>query len=178
MNKYHAEDDEEAVEEGCVGLSGCTGKSGGKARPAGESLPPFAKPTLDGKRMDLEDLRGQVVLVNVWATWCEPCKKEMPELARLHREHRGEGFTVVGVSVDVARARKHVERLVDDFQLPYPILLDPESEALKVFEVDGYPTSILIGRDGTKRWRRDGIIEDGDAELAEAIATALAEPAS
>jgi thiol-disulfide isomerase/thioredoxin len=140
-----------------------------------ELAPPLELTTLDGESFDLRAHRGEVVLLNMWATWCQPCRQELPELARLQREHHDKGFTVVGVNVDVARLEPRVRSMVADFELPFPVLLDPKNESVPTFEVVGYPTSFVIARDGSIRWRRDGIIFENDEELAGVLESALAD---
>jgi cytochrome c biogenesis protein CcmG, thiol:disulfide interchange protein DsbE len=144
----------------------------------GQPAPTLAGKTIDGQSISLAELRGQVVLVNAWATWCKPCIAELPELAKLHRERAPQGFSVLGVNTD---RRQHLMKVREEalrFELGYPNLFDPETQALRPWKVVGYPTSILVGRDGTIRWRRDGMIQPGDAELARQIDDALAQPAS
>ena len=164
-------------------LSLTLGACEGKPAPAEASAaaphpraPAFAGRTLDGEPFDLIGLRGQVILLNVWATWCEPCRKEMPELQALHAQHRDQGFTVIGVSVDAARLADEVRRMVLRFGLSYPNVHDPQNSISRAFKVNGYPTSILIDRAGGMVWRRDGLIEPGDPELAQQLAAALADP--
>ncbi len=163
-------------------LAGCQGKPAGSvgsaSTPVGQPAPPLAGKTIDGDPISLAELRGQVVLVNVWATWCKPCTKELPELAKLHREHAAEGFSVLGVSVDKRQMLQKVRADVLRYELGYPTLFDPESRAVMPWQVQGYPTSVLVGRDGTIRWRRDGMIQPNDPELAKQLEAALAEPAS
>ncbi len=144
------------------------------ALPAGPPAPAFAGRTLDGQPFDLVGLRGHVVLLNVWATWCEPCRKEMPELQALHAQHRDRDFTVIGVSVDAARLAPEVRDMVEKFGLTYPNVHDGRNTIGPGFKVVGYPTSFLIDRTGALVWRRDGIIEPGDPDLAKALADALA----
>lgn len=164
-------------------LFGCQGKADdqGEARPSdsrmGQPAPTLAARTIDGEPLALSDLRGQVVLVNVWATWCKPCTAELPELARLHRERSTEGFTVLGVSVDKRQVLPKVRAEVARYQLGYPVLFDPEHRAVNEWNVHGYPTSVLVGRDGTIRWRRDGMIHTNDPELAKQLEAALAQAA-
>lgn len=154
----------------------CTGKTPAAGQGEFEPAPRYAHATLEGEPLDLVDLRGQVVLLNVWATWCEPCKKELPELGRLHQAHAADGFTVVAVATDAQRNAVKVRRMAADYGLPFPVIHDAKNEVMKAFEVVGFPTTVLIGRDGTLRWRRDGMIMDDDKELAEQLAVALAEP--
>ncbi len=169
-----------------LALGACEGKPSQSAPVAATSTaatappaapaPAFAGRTLDGEPFDLVGLRGQVVLLNVWATWCEPCRKEMPELQALHARHREQGFTVVGVSVDAARLAGAVRQTVVDFGLRYPNVHDAQNTIGTAFKISGYPTSFLIDRAGGIVWRRDGLIEPGDPELATRLAGALAAP--
>ena len=144
--------------------------------PAADSnlAPAFTGVDLRGQRFDLADLRGRVVLLNVWATWCEPCREELPELQALQQRHGADGLVVVGVSIDAARAEREVRRLVAAARVTYPIVLDPKSTIVPPFKVVGYPTTFLIDRQGAIRWRRDGLLEPGDPDLAAALAAALA----
>jgi cytochrome c biogenesis protein CcmG, thiol:disulfide interchange protein DsbE len=157
----------------CEGGFGSTRSGSTAARPA----PALHGKTIDGERFELDALRGQVVLVNVWATWCAPCREELPELRALQLSLADRGFTVVGVSVDRAGALVQVRQMVDSFSLPYPIVFDPESRAIAGWEVRGYPTSFLVDRNGTIRWRRDGLVRPADPELAAQLKLALDAPA-
>ncbi len=115
--------------------------------------------------------------MNVWATWCAPCREEFPELRRLHEANAASGFSVVGVSVDRRTALRAVRQMTEDFGLPYPIVFDPESAAIGPWEIRGYPTSFLVDREGTLRWRRDGIVRPDETELGSYLEAALASPA-
>ena len=155
------------------------GRPGRTMGPAiGQPAPALAGKTIDGTDLSLADLRGQVVLVNVWATWCKPCERELPELAKLHRDLSAQGFSVLGVSIDKRQLLGKVRAMVSGYNLEYPMLFDPESQAIGPWEVAGYPTSVLVGRDGTIRWRRDGMIHPDDPDLDEQLEAALAQPAS
>jgi len=161
-------------------LGACEGKppapTDARATSAHPPAPAFGGRTLDGEALDLVDLRGQVILLNVWATWCAPCREEMPELQALHARHRDQGFSVVGVSVDAARLAAEVRRVVIDFGLRYPNIHDPRNSISAAFQVHGYPTSFLIDRGGGVVWRKDGMLEPNDPELARHLAAALAAP--
>lgn len=143
---------------------------------APDTAPDFRGETLRGEPFALADLRGDVVLLNVWASWCEPCKEELPTLADLYRERGHEGLKVVGVSIDAVRAHNEVRRLVQEHRVPYPIVLDPKSTIVPMLKVNGYPTTVIIGRDGQVRWRRDGLIERDDPEVAGELKAALDMP--
>lgn len=105
-----------------------------------------------GTPVSLAALRGQVVLVNLWATWCPPCKKEMPALQAFFDEHRADGFTVVAINDGDPAA--DVLKFVQDYQLTFPVWLDPKYIATeKAFQTMNLPSSFLIDRSGTIRLR-------------------------
>jgi peroxiredoxin len=105
----------------------------------------FSLTGLDGKTYSLDGLRGKVVLLNFWATWCPPCRKEMPDLEKLYRELGPKGFVVLAVSDE---KRDVVERFLADKGYTFPILLDEGRKVNTAFDVEGIPKSFLFGRDG------------------------------
>lgn len=156
----------------------CNGKSGSEAKGDGTGSPAqFTGKSIKGEYLSLEDYRGKVVMLNVWATWCGPCRQELPELRRLHHTYDERGFMVLGVSVDKERDFKKVQALVREFKLDYPIIFDPSSTAVGTFNVRGYPTTILLDRAGRPVWRRDGLIRPSDEEATAHIEAALASSA-
>lgn len=122
----------------------------------GSVVPAYAAPALDGETVSLESLRGRVVLFNVWATWCPPCRWEMPAMERLHQALHAEGLEVVAVSVDAlpgevdhaGRPGGNVAAMVDELGLSFTILLDPRGEVMRRFGVQGLPTTYVIDREG------------------------------
>ena len=155
--------------------AGCTSASPSSAG-VGAKVPRLTGVGLDGEYAQLEDHTGDVILVNVWATWCAPCMAELPELQRLHRALRDRGFTVVAISEDTERAEQAVRDAVAELGLTFPVWLDPSSQATERLRLSGYPASVVVGRDGVITWRRDGMITPGDHALLGAIETALARP--
>jgi len=143
----------------------------------GEIAPRITAKSLTGDYIELSDFQGEVVLVNLWATWCGPCRVELPALEKLHRSYHDRGFSVLGVSVDGERGEAEVRKMVRSLGLSYPILLDPSGRSSTAYQASGYPTSVLVGRDGRVRWRRAGALTAKDEELLQAIEAALAEPA-
>ena len=107
----------------------------------------FSLRTPDGGTFRLSDHRGKVVLVNFWATWCPPCREEMPAMERLYREHRDRGLVLVAVSLDADPAV--VPPYVEVSKLTFPIALDPKAEIGNKYGVRALPSSFVIGRDGT-----------------------------
>ncbi len=131
----------------------------------GKPAPAFTLVDPSGVTYSVEDLQGQVVLINFWATWCAPCRVEMPELDQAARDHRETGLRVLAVNVleDAAAVRRYGEEL----QLELPLLLDPGGGVYKAYNVQGLPTSFLVDREGVIRDVRYGVVSRGyfDARL-------------
>lgn len=119
----------------------------------GSTAPPLEAVTLDGtkRRKTLADYKGKVVLVNVWATWCEPCRVEMPSIERLHREFGPQGLEVVAVSIDDAGTEGRVVDFVKELGLTFEVLHDPVKAITREYQITGYPETFVIARDGTIR---------------------------
>jgi len=114
---------------------------------AGQAAPAFELPRLDGGApLSLDALRGRVVLLNFWATWCKPCEEEMPAMQRLAAALAGSDFELVAVSVD--QSADEVRSYRDRLGLHFPILLDPEKRVAGAYQTFRYPESYLIDRDG------------------------------
>jgi cytochrome c biogenesis protein CcmG, thiol:disulfide interchange protein DsbE len=140
----------------------------------GRPAPEYAATTLDGQPVQLIDLRGRVVLLNVWATWCAPCREEIPELQALHDRHSADGLEVVGVSVDGRTEAENIRRFAAELDMTYPIWHDPEDVVGTRFRTIGVPTTFLIDRDGVIVWRHMGPVRADDPTLTEALQLALA----
>lgn len=158
-----------------LGACGGDGSEGGGAAEAVEPdpAPAYRATTLEGDTARLADLGGEVVLLNVWATWCTPCRQEIPELQALHEKHASEGLRVVGVTVDSRSAEAEVRRFIDEFGMTYEVWWDPDQTAVSTFEAIGVPLTVLIDRDGKIVWRHLGAFQRGDPELLRAVETAL-----
>ncbi|MBI4610256.1 MAG: TlpA family protein disulfide reductase [Candidatus Rokubacteria bacterium] len=111
------------------------------------AAPNVTLPTLQGKPFSFVDLKGKVVLVNFWATWCLPCQWEMPLMDKLYQAYRARGFVIAAISLDQEGAAV-VEPFVRERKLTYPVLLDPSLKAALQFGVRGVPATFLIGPDG------------------------------
>jgi len=114
------------------------------------------------------------VLLNVWATWCAPCRQEIPFLAGLQTRHGASGFRVIGVSIDAAADREKVIATAPAFGINYDIWLDPEERIAGVMRYGGLPASMLIGRDGVVRWTHVGVIREDTPGFNEALREVLA----
>ena len=156
---------------GALLLAGGCGMAEGAE--VGRAAPAFEAATVDGERVSLADYRGEVVLLNVWATWCFPCIREMPSLDALHRDLSDEGLRVVAVSVDGAGDVGDIRAFVAEHGLSMTILHDPQQRVPRAFATRGVPETFLIGRDGTllKHWigRVDGRSESVRGPVREAL---------
>ena len=155
------------------GFAGCAGDAVRSGPPGvGDRVPAFAAATLAGDSVHLEQL-GAPALVNLWATWCGPCRDEMPWLEELHRRYAPQGLRVVGISSDDAGAREAVERFVADVGVTFEIALDPRGVSSDLFRVIGLPASYLIDGAGTIRLVRVGPVSERDTAFVAAIESLL-----
>ncbi|HEU0054005.1 MAG TPA: TlpA disulfide reductase family protein [Longimicrobium sp.] len=162
----------------CDTGSGKPGGGGGivRAPQVGEPAPAYAAKTVAGQEVTLASMRGKPVLLNVWATWCHPCREELPDLERLHQAHAARGLRIVGVSIDAAGQEKEVADFAREYGVTYDLWLDPDDRVSSVFASVGVPTTVLIGPDGTLLWRHLGPVKADDPELLKALEQALAKP--
>lgn len=146
------------------------------AKPTGARPPDFELDTLDGKRVRLSDHLGKdVVLIDFWATFCDPCLAAMPHLDEIYQKYRGRGFVVLGVSIDGPDALGLVRTEVSKLRVTFPILLDTETRVVGLYNPKtSAPYSVLIGRDGRIITKKEGYVT-GDADTLEKdIAAAVA----
>lgn len=155
-------------------LAACGRESAPTVAALGERAPTYAATALDGGLVSLADYEGKVVLLNVWATWCAPCREEIPYLRTLHTAHAGEGLAIVGVSVDAAGSEATIREFRTDFQMDYPIWLDPDERVQATFLALGVPASYLIDRAGILRWKHLGTLRPTDSTFTQALREALA----
>ncbi len=133
------------------------------------SAPAFTLATLDGKSVASSDLRGKVVLVNFWATWCPPCRSEMPDIESTYQAHRAE-FVVL--AINDAENNGAVKPFVDQFHFTFPILLDRDGAVARLFQVQALPTSFFIDRAGIIRAANVGQMDRAYIETQIAALTA------
>ena len=136
-------------------------------------MPAYATVSLDGDSVSLAAQRGKVVLLNVWATWCHPCRTEIPELRAIHAKYQAQGLELIGVSVDTDGTDDAIRTFMRDFKMTFPIWRDPDERVSTQFLVVGVPATFLIDREGVLRWRKTGPIAPGDTALIAAIQRAL-----
>lgn len=143
---------------------GWVDRDAGVALARGEAAPALELPRIDGGTASLAELRGRPVVVNLWATWCPPCVREMPSLQRVYERYRDEGLEVLAVAVDdVPGVRQPdgrivglVSRFVEEHGLTFPIAVDPSGNTERRFGTEYLPTTVLIDRQGRIRAREVG----------------------
>jgi peroxiredoxin len=154
-------------------VAGLLAAAGAPARAAisrGDA-PDFTLRSADGRNLRLGEQRGQVVLVNFWATWCGPCRVEMPHLNRLYEKYRPAGFTLLGVNVDDDAGK--ATGLAGKLGLKFPVLLDTDKKVSRQFDVSTMPSTWLIDRDGRVRFEhrgyRDGYEQTYDQQIRDLL---------
>ncbi len=129
------------------------------AATGGGPAPNFTLKSLTGKNMKLSELTGNVVLINFWASWCGPCREEMPLLNALHKKYEALGFTVLGVNVE--EQADNARGFLKDFPVDFPVLLDSKNQVSKLYSVIAMPTTVVVDRDGNMRFLHKGF-KSGD----------------
>lgn len=140
----------------------------------GSKAPDFKAVTLDSTphTKTLADYKGKVLLVNVWATWCEPCRVEMPSLEKLHKEFGPRGLNVVAISIDAPGSEQQIRDFVKELNLTFQVLHGSEDEIKPAFQTTGYPETFVIGREGTIRKKVIGAA-DWSSDANRALITEL-----
>ncbi len=143
---------------------------------AGSSVAPapnFTLPKRDGGAVTLSDLKGQVVMINFWASWCGPCRAEFPILDEMYRKYKPMGFTLLGVNVesDIADA----EQFLSKFPVSFPIAFDQANEVSGAYGVSAMPTTLIVDRKGNVRWLHRAYKPGDENEYLNQIRTMLRE---
>src|SRR5512134_651241 len=148
-----------------------TAAAGGAAVTPASGAPDFTLPSLDGPNLRLQEQRGRVVMINFWATWCGPCRVEMPHLAKLYEKYRGSGFTVLAVNIDEDPYK--AAGLAKQLGMRFPVLLDTEKKVSRLYDLSTMPSTILIDRDGRVRYvhrgYREGYEDTYDKQIRELL---------
>ena len=134
----------------------------------GDVMPGYSTDYLNGKRFDLAAEKGNVVLLNLWATWCVPCRYEIPELQKLHDRYASRGFKVIGVSIDESGVDS-VKQFVEEEKVTYPIALDADGHLANVLQTTVLPTSVIIDRNGRIVWRKIGALMPNEIASLDAL---------
>jgi peroxiredoxin len=137
------------------------------ANDAGGPAPAFTLTALSGEPAALSGYRGQVVMVNFWATWCGPCQQEMPLLDQMYKKFKPAGFTLLGVNVD--KDAPPVRELLARKPVSFPVLLDPANSVSRAYHVDEMPSSVIIDRKGEIRYVHRGYKPGDENEYQDRI---------
>jgi len=124
--------------------------------------PNFTLKSNSGKNVKLSELRGQVILLNFWASWCGPCRQEMPLLEKLHKRYSALGFTVLGVNVE--EDPRKAKTLLKDISVSFPILFDTSNKVSKQYKVSAMPSTVMIDRNGNMRYLHKGYKPGDEAQ--------------
>jgi peroxiredoxin len=129
--------------------------------------PAFTLTNLGGQASGLSAYKGQVVMVNFWATWCGPCQQEMPLLDQMYQKYKPAGFTLIGINVD--KEAPPVKQLLERKPVSFPVLLDPANQVSKAYHVDEMPSSVIIDRKGQIRYVHRGYKPGDENEYQDLI---------
>lgn len=142
----------------------CAGSGAGAAQGVnqGNRARDFTLETLEGDELSLWDYQGNVVLVNFWATWCAPCRDEIPDIQATYETYQDDGFVVLGVNVE--ESRQQVEPFVAALGMTYPVLLDETGQVLKMYRAIGLPMSVILDQDGVIQVRHIGYVTAAQLE--------------
>lgn len=134
----------------------------------------FVLPTFGGKKLQLADFKGEVVMVNFWASWCAPCREEMPLIEGLHKKYAKLGFTVLGVNVDADP--KDAVNMLKQIPVSFPVGFDSKSKVSEQYKIDAMPSTLMVDRKGNLRFLHRGYKPGYEADYEKQIRTLLREP--
>jgi peroxiredoxin len=146
---------------------------GACALSAGAATPGFTLPARAGGTLSLDQLKGQVVMVNFWATWCGPCRQEMPLLEQIQQKYEPLGFTVVGINVEPDSAA--AQAWLTGVGVTFPILFDRENTVAAAFGVEGMPSTVFIDRNGAVRYVHRGYKPGDESKYSDMIRSLVKE---
>jgi len=120
----------------------------------GQPAPDFALKSSTGENLRLSEYRGDVVMINFWATWCGPCRQEMPLLDALHSRYQRVGFSLLGVNIDDDSRR--AMQMIEELGVSFPVLFDARKEVSELYEVEAMPVTVIVDREGNIRYIHHG----------------------
>lgn len=138
-----------------------------------DAAPDFTLKSLDGTNLRLEEYRGKVVLINFWASWCGPCRQEMPVLDRLHQRYADTGFAVLGVNVEGQEAPARA--LLAKMPVSFPVLIDEGQKVSEQYDLEAMPSTVVIDRDGVVRYVHRGYTPGDEAGYVEMVKQLIGE---
>jgi thiol-disulfide isomerase/thioredoxin len=137
------------------------------------TAPNFTLPSRGGDMVSLDQLKGQVVMINFWASWCGPCRQEMPLLDQMYKRYSPLGFTLLGVNVEANT--KDAEKLLASVPVSFPVLFDQENKVSKMYDVNAMPSTVFIDRKGNVRYLHRGYKAGDEGEYLNQIRALLKE---
>ena len=138
-----------------------------------DEAPDFTLKSLDGGNLRLAEYRGQVVLINFWASWCGPCRQEMPLLDRLHHRYEDTGFAVLGINVE--GDSDSAQEIVDKTKVTFPILIDDGQKVSELYSLEAMPSTVVVDRDGVIRYVHLGYKPGDEAKYVEVVKALIRE---
>lgn len=132
-----------------------------------DAAPDFTLKSLQGSNLRLEEYRGQVVLINFWASWCGPCRQEMPLLDRLHQRYEDTGFAVIGVNVEGEEGP--ARDLIAKIPVSFPVLIDEGQHVSELYDLEAMPSTVVVDRDGVVRYIHHGYKPGDEAKYVEVV---------
>lgn len=158
-----------------VAFAGCaTTPSSDEVSPSSGSAPDFTLRDVDGRDVRLSDFEGRVVVLDFWATWCVPCEAAMPHLQTLFEKYKGQGLTILGVSMDGPETLSSVAPFARRYGLSFPVLLDVETKVTGIYNPkSAAPLSVFIGRDGRVAHTKQGFSAGDEADVEAEIVRLL-----
>jgi len=138
------------------------------------AAPNFTLPTFGKKQLSLNDFKGEVVMVNFWASWCGPCREEMPLIEDLHKKYSKLGFTVLGVNVDANP--KDAAKMLKEIPVSFPIGFDTKNKVSELYKVDSMPSTVMVDRKGNMRFLHRGYKPGYEADYEKQIRALIREP--
>lgn len=139
----------------------------------GQKAPDFALKSSSGENLRLSEYRGDVVMINFWATWCGPCRQEMPLLDELYTRYQRVGFNLLGVNIDDDSNR--AMKMIDELGVNFPVLFDARKEVSKLYAVEAMPVTVLVDREGKVRHVHHGYKPGYEEKYLDQIRTLLRE---
>lgn len=133
----------------------------------------FTLKSTSGENIRLSEYRGQVVLINFWASWCGPCRQEFPHLDAIHQKYADLGFTVFGVNVE--QDREMADKVLRDIPVSFPILFDHQNQVSELYDVDAMPMTVLVDRSGEIRYMHRGYKPGYEAEYEQQVRALIKE---
>jgi len=133
----------------------------------------FTLKSRSGENVRLQELTGQVVFINFWASWCAPCRKELPKLEQLHQKYKDLGVTILGINID--ENPELSKKILKDISITFPVLFDSDSKVSGLYKIEAMPSSFIVDKSGNFRFRHNGYMDGYENKYDQQIKTLLRE---